>query len=108
MIRAIAVGLFLFMSTSLHAAPAEKGWKSLFNGKSLSPWTKTEFAGGGEVRLDKKFKAPAAREPQPADKEGPAIVVEAGASTSSTSATTAVSTGQTTTSATFHATTSGG
>lgn len=43
------------------------GWKSLFDGKSLGGWKRTEFTGGGKVRVEEKFKG-----------EGPAIVVEAG------------------------------
>lgn len=45
----------------------EKGWKPLFDGKSLGDWKRTEFAGGGEVKVEKSFRG------------GPgAIVVEAG------------------------------
>ncbi|MGV3723048.1 MAG: 3-keto-disaccharide hydrolase [Actinomycetota bacterium] len=45
----------------------EKGWKPLFDGESLAGWKRTEFAGGGEVRVEKSFKG------------GPAaIVVDAG------------------------------
>lgn len=45
----------------------EKGWKPLFDGESLAGWKRTEFAGGGEVRVEKSFRG------------GPAaIVVDAG------------------------------
>ena len=45
----------------------QKGWKPLWDGKSLDGWKRTAFAGGGEVRVDKSFGGGA-----------PAIVVEAG------------------------------
>jgi len=45
----------------------EKGWTSLFDGTSLGGWKRTEFAAGGEVRVEKAFRG-----------GGPAIVVEAG------------------------------
>ena len=44
----------------------QKGWKDLFDGKSLAGWKPTDFRGGGAVRFDPKFKG------------GPAIIVEAG------------------------------
>lgn len=38
----------------------EKGWVPLFDGESLAGWKRTEFAGGGEVKVEKAFKgAPA-------------------------------------------------
>lgn len=30
-------------------------WKNLFDGKSLVGWKRTDFSGGGEVRVEKKF-----------------------------------------------------
>jgi len=57
------------------AAPStkadDKGWKPLFDGQTLAGWKRTEFAGGGEVRVEKSFR------------DGPpAIVVTAGATLS--------------------------
>jgi hypothetical protein len=54
--------------TRAEAGKAEdKGWKLLFDGESLAGWKRTEFAAGGEVRVEKSFRG------------GPAaIVVEAG------------------------------
>ncbi len=50
-----------------HEKAGEGGWKPLFDGRSLDAWKRTEFAGGGEVRVEKSFR------------QGPAaIVVEAG------------------------------
>lgn len=49
---------------------AGRGWKSLFDGKSLGDWKKTGFAGTGEVRVDPAFKG------------GPVIRVDAGESLS--------------------------
>ena len=34
----------------------EKGWQSLFDGKTLGNWKRTEYAGGGEVRVEKSFR----------------------------------------------------
>lgn len=49
----------------------EKGWKPLWDGKTLDGWKRTEFAGGGEVKVEKSFR------------NGPAaIVVSAGESLS--------------------------
>ncbi len=47
--------------------PTENKWKDLFDGKSLTGWTRTEFGGGGEVRFEPKFR-----------EEKPAIFVESG------------------------------
>jgi len=47
--------------------PDKDGWVSLFDGESLGGWKKTEFAGGGEVKVDKAFR-----------NGGPAIVLGAG------------------------------
>src|SRR5262245_49941160 len=55
---------------SADAADAE-GWKPLFDGKSLGNWKRTEFAGGGEVRVEKSFRG-----------GPPAVVVEAGSALS--------------------------
>src|SRR5438477_4336848 len=47
---------------------AEAGaWKSLFDGKSLGGWERTDFGGGGEVRAEQSFRG-----------GPPAIVVEMG------------------------------
>lgn len=43
------------------------GWKPLWDGKTLNGWKRTDFAGGGEVKVDPAFKG------------GPAILLEAGA-----------------------------
>lgn len=48
-------------------------WKPLFDGKSLSGWKVTDFAGHGEVKVDPHFKAP--KETNSA----PAIILETGA-----------------------------
>jgi hypothetical protein len=48
-------------------APAAEKWVSLFDGKSLGGWKKTEFAAAGEVKLEPSFRG-----------KGPAIVVEMG------------------------------
>lgn len=37
-------------------APDAEGWKPLFDGKSLAGWKRTEFAGGGEVRVEPAFR----------------------------------------------------
>ncbi len=51
----------------LVAATIEEDWKPLFDGKSLAVWKRTEFPGGGAVRVEKSFRG------------GPgAVVVEAG------------------------------
>lgn len=51
-----------------HARAAEAAnWRELFDGKTLAGWTRTEFAGGGGVRVEPDFRG-----------GGPAIVVEAG------------------------------
>lgn len=44
----------------------EKDWQSLFDGKTLGNWKRTEYAGGGEARVEKSFRG------------GPAIIVTAG------------------------------
>jgi hypothetical protein len=44
---------------------------ALFDGKTLGHWKRTDYAGGGEVRVEKDFRG-----------QGPAIVVEAGATLS--------------------------
>jgi hypothetical protein len=47
--------------------PDANGWQSLFDGQTLGHWKRTEYAGGGEVRVDKSFQG------------GPgALIVEAG------------------------------
>jgi hypothetical protein len=46
----------------------DRGWKPLFDGRSLAGWKRTGFAGGGEVRVEPRFRD-----------GGPAVVVEAGA-----------------------------
>jgi hypothetical protein len=43
-------------------------WKPLFDGKSLAGWKRTEFAGGGEVRVEQAFRG-----------GPPAVVVDMGA-----------------------------
>lgn len=49
----------------------EGSWKSLFDGKSLTGWKRTDFAGGGDVHIESNFRG------------GPAaIVVDAGSSLS--------------------------
>ena len=71
--------LLALSSLPLAALPAwaeekksdEKGWKPLWDGKTLTGWKRTEFAGGGEVKIDPKFR-----------NEGPAILVDAGESLS--------------------------
>jgi thiamine biosynthesis lipoprotein len=55
-------------TTSGVAAGDAEGWKPLFDGKSLAGWKATDFAGGGEVRVDPNFRG-----------GPPAIVVDAGA-----------------------------
>ena len=47
--------------------PDKDGWLSLFDGETLGGWKKTEFAAGGEVKVEKDFR-----------KGGPAIVLGAG------------------------------
>lgn len=48
-------------------AAAAEGWKPLFDGKSLGKWKRTEFSGGGAVKVEQSFRG------------GPAaVVVEAG------------------------------
>ena len=47
------------------------GWRPLFDGKSLSGWKRTEFTGGGEVRVERAFRG-----------GPPAVVVDAGPSLS--------------------------
>lgn len=32
------------------------GWQSLFDGKTLAGWTRTDFGGGAEVEVDKAFR----------------------------------------------------
>ncbi len=51
--------------------PAGGKWKSLFDGKSLAGWKRTEFGGGGDVKIEPKFR------------DGlPAVKVESGAALS--------------------------
>lgn len=50
------------------AAAASPSWKSLFDGAALGGWKRTEFGGGGLVRVEKRFRG-----------GPPAIVVESGA-----------------------------
>lgn len=38
------------------AAKASMEWKSLFDGKSLSGWERTDFAGGGAVQVEGSFR----------------------------------------------------
>ncbi len=45
-------------------------WVSLFDGRSLGPWVRTDFSGGGEVRVETDVRG------------APAIVVEPGATLS--------------------------
>jgi len=47
------------------------GWRTLFDGESLSGWKATDFGGAGEVKVDPKFRGGA-----------PAIIIGAGASLS--------------------------
>ncbi len=68
-------GLALLPFTEAVAAETPKAgakaWKPLFDGKTLAGWKRTEFAAGGEVRVEKSFR------------NGPAaIVVDAGESLS--------------------------
>jgi hypothetical protein len=62
---------FCITEANAHAADAPKpdqdGWMPLFDGETLGGWKKTEFAGGGEVKVEKDFR-----------KSGPAIVLGAG------------------------------
>lgn len=46
------------LPATVHAAEKaeEKGWTLLFDGETLAGWKRTEFAGGGEVKVDKGFK----------------------------------------------------
>ena len=62
-------GALVYQEKNAPAAQAadKDGWKSLFDGKSLEGWKKTDFREGGEVRVDKAFRS-----------EGPAIVLDAG------------------------------
>src|SRR5205823_2277761 len=46
-------------------------WKDLFDGKALGNWKKTDFGGGGEVKVEKSFR-----------NGPPAIVVQMGATLS--------------------------
>jgi hypothetical protein len=50
---------------------ASEGWASLFDGQSLAGWKRTDFGGGGEVRVENPFRG-----------GPPAIVVEMGATLS--------------------------
>lgn len=53
------------------ASAASGGWQSLFDGQSLAGWKRTDFGGGGAVRVEKSFRG------------GPAaVVVEMGAALS--------------------------
>jgi hypothetical protein len=56
--------------TLLPASADQNGWKSLFDGKSLAGWKVTNFAGAGDVRVERSFRGSSA------------IVVEAGATLS--------------------------
>jgi len=47
------------------------GWRTLFDGKSLAGWKITDFAGGGEPRIEQSFRG-----------GGPVILIPAGASLS--------------------------
>lgn len=38
------------------SAKEGEGWKPLFDGQSLAGWKRTEFAAGGEVRVEKSFR----------------------------------------------------
>lgn len=61
------VCLIALLAGMATAAPTEKEWKSLFDGKSLGGWVRTNFAAGANVRVDPKFRG-----------GDPAIVVEMG------------------------------
>jgi len=53
------------------APPEGNGWTLLFDGEALGRWKRTEFAGGGEVRVERRFRG-----------DGPAIVIGMGATLS--------------------------
>lgn len=53
------------------AAKPEAQWSDLFDGHSLGNWRRTEYSGGGDVRVEEKF-----------GDDGPAIIVEPGATLS--------------------------
>ncbi|GDX40394.1 hypothetical protein LBMAG21_06860 [Armatimonadota bacterium] len=42
-------------STTVSVTTTGVKWKNLFDGKSLVGWKRTDFSGGGEVRVEKKF-----------------------------------------------------
>jgi len=46
-----ALGLVVALSLAV-AAPAQTGWRALFDGKSLAGWRETEFSGRGPVRVE--------------------------------------------------------
>lgn len=50
---------------------ASGGWQALFDGQSLAGWKRTDFGGGGAVRVEKSFRG-----------GPPALVVEMGAALS--------------------------
>lgn len=58
-------------SASTARRPVNDGWVSLFDGKSLAGWKRTDFGGGGEARIDTSFRG-----------GPPAIVVDMGATLS--------------------------
>ena len=53
-------------ATAAVSAPAED-WKALFDGESLAGWRRTDFYGGGAVKVERRFRD-----------GGPAIVIEPG------------------------------
>lgn len=64
-----ALGLLVAPTLQAAGSPEDK-WISLFDGKTLGGWKRTEFAAGGDVRVEPKF---------PKEKgDRPAIVVEMG------------------------------
>ena len=65
-VLAVLAGAPAYLITGRALAQDQAGWKPLFDGQSLAGWKRTEFAAGGEVRVEKDFRG------------GPAIVVEMG------------------------------
>lgn len=57
--------------SAIRNSQSAEGWKNLFDGNSLADWKRTEFAGGGEVHVEKAFRG-----------GPPAIVVDAGSTLS--------------------------
>ncbi len=53
------------------ATSVEGKWKSLFDGRSLGKWKRTDFSGGGDIRVEKRVQGEAA-----------ALVVESGSALS--------------------------